>query len=308
MTYTHQVIIIGSGPAGLTAAIYAARAGLSPLVIGGYVYGGQLMNTTVVENYPGFINGVDGPELMDNMLQQARRFGAEVKYIDAQKVEFSASEKRIFTAEGEFTSPTVIIATGAQPRRLGVPGEDKYYGHGVSTCATCDGALYREKTVLMVGGGDSAMEEALFLARHAAKVYIAHRRDEFRASKIMADRVLGNPKIEVLWSHVVEEIVGEEDRVHHVILRNTKNQSQTNLEVNGVFLAIGHVPVTGFLGGQLQLTENGYINSGDGVQTSVPGVFVAGDVQDQIFRQAVTAAGMGCRAALTAQKYLESLD
>lgn len=304
----YKVIIIGSGPAGLTAAIYAARAGLKPLVVGGYIYGGQLMNTTIVENYPGFIDGIDGPVLMDNMLKQAQKFGAEVKFVDATNVDFSSSPKKVTTDEGEVTGDVVIIATGATPRRLNIPGEDELYGRGVSTCATCDGALYRGKIVAVVGGGDSAMEDANFLTRHAEKVYVIHRADKFRASKIMSDRTLTNPKIEVIWNTEVKEVVGTEHAVSHLKLFNNQTQQTSDLNVNGLFLAIGHTPVTGYLNNQLELSELGYIKSDDGITTSVPGVFVCGDVQDHVYRQAITAAGMGCRASLEAQKYLEHLE
>lgn len=309
----YQVIIVGSGPAGLTAALYAARAGLKPLVIGGYIYGGQLMNTTVVENYPGFIDGIDGPVLMNNMLKQAEKFGAEVKYIDATSVDFASSPKKVVTDEGEFLADSVIIATGATPRRLGIPGEDELYGRGVSTCATCDGALYRGKTVAIVGGGDSAMEEATFLTHHADKVYLIHRKDSFRASKIMSDRVQSNPKIEILWNTEVREVVAENllnsaTKVGHLKLFNNKDNTESDLKVDGFFLAIGHIPVTKYLGDQIELTEDDYIKSEDGVHTSADGVFVCGDVQDQVYRQAITAAGMGCRAALEAQKYLDHLE
>jgi thioredoxin reductase (NADPH) len=301
---TRNVIIIGSGPAGLTAALYAARAGFKPLVIGGYVYGGQLMNTTVIENFPGFPEGIDGPLLMQNFIKQAQHFGAEVKNIDATGVDFTATKKIVKTAEGEFMADTIILATGATPKRLGIPGEDEYYGRGVSTCATCDGALYRGKIVAVIGGGDSAMEEATFLTEHATKVYIVHRRSELRASKIMADRALANPKIEVLWNSDTKEVKATGNRVSHLALVNNQTNEERDLEVDGVFLAIGHTPVTKFLGGQVKLTETGYIDSADGVHTSVGGVFVAGDVEDQIYRQAITAAGAGCRAALEAQRYL----
>lgn len=299
-----KVIIIGSGPAGLTAAIYAGRAGLQPLVIGGYIYGGQLMNTTKIENFPGFKDGIDGPVLMDEMIKQAERFGAEMKYEDVTSVDFSAAEKTVSTSSGTFSADTVIIATGATPRRLGIPGEDELYGRGVSTCATCDGALYRDKVVAIAGGGDSAMEEATFLTHHASKVYVIHRREEFRASKIMVDRVLANPKIEVLWNTEVREVVGQDGAVDHLRIFNNKENKESDLKVDGFFLAIGHVPVTKYLGDQVELNDQGYIVSGDGVHTSVPGVFVAGDVQDQVYRQAITAAGMGCRSALEAQKFL----
>lgn len=304
-----KVIIIGSGPAGLTAAIYTARAGLSPVVIAGYQYGGQLMNTTVIENYPGFVEGIEGPVLMENMKAQAERFGATIQYADATKVELKGSEKKVITDEGEFIAEAVIIATGATPKRLNIPGENELYGRGVSTCATCDGALYREKTVAVIGGGDSAMEEASFLSRFASKVYIVHRRSEFRASKIMVDRIMSNSKIEVVWNTEVKEVVaGSDGRLSHLKIQNTVENKESELKVDGMFLAIGHVPVTEYLKGQIELNEMGYVVSEDGVHTSEDGVFVAGDVQDTLYRQAITAAGMGCRAAITAQKWLEDKE
>ncbi len=302
-----KVIIIGSGPAGLTAALYAARAGFQPLVVGGYIYGGQLMNTTKIENFPGFPDGIDGPVLMQQMIDQAKKFGADVQFTDATGVDFSGPVKVVKTAEGEYSASTVILATGSTPKRIGIPGEDTYYGHGVSTCATCDGALYKGKKVAVIGGGDSAMEEATFLTEHASTVYIVHRRAELRASKIMADRALANPKIEMLWNCEAKEVLATDGRVSHLKLFNNETGKDQDLEVDGIFLAIGHTPVTGFLTGQMKLTEHGYVESEDGVHTSVPGIFVAGDVQDQIYRQAVTAAGAGCQAALEAQRYLHNL-
>jgi thioredoxin reductase (NADPH) len=304
----HSVIIIGSGPAGLTAALYAARANLKPLVIGGYVYGGQLMNTTKVENYPGFPEGIDGPVLMQNMLSQAQKFGAEFKFVDATGVDFTSSPKKVITPEGEFLADTVILATGATPKRLDVPGEAELYGRGVSTCATCDGALYKGREVAIVGGGDTAMEEATFLTMHASKVYLIHRRDDFRASKIMAERVKANPKIEILWNTEVKAVIGETGNLDHLRLFNNKTNEEKDLKVDGFFLAIGHEPVTKFMVGQIELNEEGYINSVDGVHTSVEGVFVAGDVQDHVYRQAVTAAGAGCRAALEVEKHLTKME
>ncbi len=303
-----KVIIIGSGPAGLTAAIYTARAGLSPIVIAGYQYGGQLMNTTVIENYPGFIEGIEGPVLMENMKAQAERFGATIKYVDATSVDLKGTEKKVITDEGEFTADAVIIATGATPKKLNIPGENELYGRGVSTCATCDGALYRDKVVAVIGGGDSAMEEAMFLSRFASKVYLVHRRTEFRASKIMVDRIMNNHKIEVMWSTEVKEVVaGGDGRFSHLKVFNNVENKEGELKVDGMFLAIGHVPVTEYLKGEVDLDDMGYVISEDGVHTSVDGVFVAGDVQDTLYRQAITAAGMGCRAALTAQKWLEEV-
>lgn len=302
-----KLIIVGSGPAGLTAAIYAARADLKPLVIAGITWGGQLMNTTEIENFPGFIEGIKGPDLMSNMLEQAKRFGAEIIYENATQVIDKGDSKVVKTYENEYESDAVILATGATPRLLNVPGETKFYGRGVSTCATCDAAFYKEKVVAVIGGGDSAMEDATFLTRFATKVYLVHRRDEFRASPIMIHRALNNPKIEVLYNSQVESIEGEL-KVSTLNLLNNKTNEKTSLKVDGIFLAIGHIPVTDFLGNTIELTEEGYIKSSDGVHTSMQGVFVAGDVEDHKYRQAITAAGAGCRAALDAQKWLETLE
>lgn len=301
----YEVIIIGSGPAGLTAALYTARGGLKTLVLGGYTYGGQLMNTTVIENFPGFVDGIDGPVLMDNMLKQVQRFGALVEFVDATAIEIEGDDYVVRTHDKQYTTSAVIIATGATPKRLNVPGEAELYGRGVSTCATCDGALYKDKVVAVVGGGDSAMEEATYLTHHASKVYLIHRRDKFRASKIMADRVANDPKIEVVWNTEVKEIVGKENKLSHAVLFNNQENRTYDQPLDGFFLAIGHEPVTAFLGGTIKLTDKGYVDSADGIHTSRPGIFVCGDVQDQVYRQAITAAGMGCRAALETIKYLE---
>lgn len=299
-----EVIIIGSGPAGLSAAIYAARAGLQPLVLAGYQPGGQLTTTTVVENYPGFPDGIDGPELMLRFKQQAEKFGAKLENVEAKAVDLASEIKRITTSEDkDYFSKAVIIATGATPRRLGIPGEEEFYGRGVSTCATCDGALYKGKVVAVVGGGDSAMEEATFLTRFATKVYLIHRREEFRASKIMLDRARQNPKIEFVLNTEVTEVVGKDGIVNKI--RLNKQGVQSDLELDGLFLAIGHIPVTGFLN-SVALNQHGYVLSQDGVNTNIAGVFVAGDVQDDIYRQAITAAGLGSRAAIAAQRWLES--
>jgi thioredoxin reductase (NADPH) len=304
MAESRKLIIIGSGPAGLTAAIYAARAGLQPLVLAGYEPGGQLMRTTVIENYPGFPEGIEGPALMDNFMAQAKKFGSEIINVDVSKVDLAGEIKKVTTAEDvEYEAPAVIIATGATPRRLDIPGEDEFYGRGVSTCATCDGALFKDKTIAVIGGGDSAMEDANFLTRFAAKVYIIHRRDQFRASKIMVDRTVANPKIEVVWNTEVKEVVGNDGRLDHLRLYNTSDNTESDLEIDGMFLAIGHIPVTGYLNG-VALTDAGYIMSEDGIRTNVEGVFVAGDVEDDVFRQAVTAAGLGCQAAMSAEKWL----
>lgn len=299
-----NLVIIGSGPAGLTAAIYAARARLKPVVIAGVTWGGQLMNTTEVENFPGFPDGILGPDLMMNMFKQAEKFGAVIKYEEANYVDFSNEEKIVKTENAEYKSKAVIIATGATPRRLDIKGEKEYYGRGVSTCATCDAAFYKEKIVAVVGGGDSAMEEASFLTRFASKVYLIHRKEEFRASKIMQERVKSNPKIEIIMNTEVREVKGEEV-VKKITLFNNVEQKESELEVNGLFLAIGHIPVTGFLKDKLSLNDRGYITAEDHVNTNIDGVFVCGDVEDEKFRQAITAAGMGCMAALTAQKWLE---
>lgn len=304
-----NLIIIGSGPAGLTAAIYASRANINPLVIAGYEFGGQLMNTNEVENYPGFTDGILGPELMINMRKQAERFGT--KFIDKNvtSVDFSnPDEKKIMIDNEVFTAKVVILATGATARWLEIPSEEKYKGRGVSTCATCDGAFFKDKIIAVVGGGDSAMEEASFLTRFGSKVYIIHRRDEFRASKIMQDRVLKNPKIEVIWNSVISEIHGE-GKVESVTLTNTENNSTNELKLDGIFVAIGHTPNTGFLGNEITLDEKGYIKTqGENqTETNVKGVFVAGDVFDIRYKQAITAAGSGCKASLDAEKFLEEM-
>jgi thioredoxin reductase (NADPH) len=299
-----NLIIIGSGPAGLTAAIYAARASLKPLVLAGITWGGQLMNTTEVENFPGFPDGIQGPELMERMMKQAKKFGAEVRYEQANIVDLKGDPKTIKTDENEYHAKSVIIATGAMPRKLGIPGEDKFYGRGVSTCATCDAAFYRDKVVTIVGGGDSAMEEASFLTRFAKKVYLIHRRDEFRASQIMQDRVKANEKIEIIYNTEVKEVLGEET-VQKIKLFNNSKNNESELEVDGMFLAIGHIPVTEFLKNQIEVTEDGYAIADNDVETAIDGVFVSGDVHDEVYRQAITAAGMGCMASLRAQRWLE---
>lgn len=304
-----KLIIIGSGPAGLTAAIYAARADLKPLVIAGVVWGGQLMNTTIIENYPGFPEGIEGPKLMENMMKQAQNFGAEVKFENATYVELGNDIKVVKTDRDEYKAESVIIATGSEPRLLGIPGEDRFYGRGVSTCATCDGAFYKEKTIAVVGGGDSAMEEASFLTRFASKVYLIHRKDKFRASPIMQKRVLDNPKIEVLWNTEITEVLGDKV-VDKLKLFNNKDNSNSEIAVSGVFLAIGHIPVTGFLKDKLPLDEMGYVvplNTST-VLTNIPGVFIAGEIQDFKYKQAITTASDGCKAALEAQRWLEEIE
>lgn len=300
-----DLIIIGSGPAGLTAALYAARADLNPLVFEGSQAGGQLMITTDVENYPGFPDGIIGPELMDRFRKQAERFGARLITSDVTKVDFSLSPFTIWVGADEHQARSVIIATGASAKWLGVPGEERLTGRGVSACATCDGFFFRGKRLIVVGGGDSAMEEALFLTKFADRVTIVHRRDEFRASAIMVHRVEENPKIDVIWNSIVEEIHGDQT-VESVTLSDTMTQEKRRVAVDGVFVAIGHQPNTAVFAGQLKLDEKGYlILAGDGTTaTTVPGVFAAGDVADSRYRQAVSAAGTGSMAAIDAGHYL----
>ncbi|GIW71270.1 MAG: thioredoxin-disulfide reductase [Planctomycetota bacterium] len=304
-----KVIVIGGGPAGYTAALYTARARLEPLCLEGLQYGGQLMTTTEVENYPGFPQGIQGPELMEQMRAQAERFGARYRSRDVTRVELSEVAERphrLWVDDEEYESWTVIIATGAAPRKLGLESESRLWGHGVSSCATCDGAFFRDQVVAVVGGGDSAMEEALFLTRFATKVYVIHRRDELRASKIMQERARAHPKIEFIWSHVVVEVLGEK-KVSGLRLRSTKDEgAERTLEVGGLFLAIGHVPNTRLFEGQLPMDEHGYLVPVRGTSMGRPGVFAGGDCVDRIYRQAVTAAGMGCMAAIDAERYLES--
>jgi thioredoxin reductase (NADPH) len=302
-----QVIILGSGPAGLTAAIYAARANLRPLVIGGYLAGGQLMTTTEVENFPGFPEGVTGPELMAHFRAQAERFGARIEDIDATSVDIENPHSlTVETPDGKHKTHSLIIATGASARWLGIPGEERLRGRGVSSCATCDGAFFPNKRLAVVGGGDSAMEEAIFLTRFASEVVIVHRNDRLRASKIMADRAQNHAKIRFIWNALVDEVHGDA-KVEALTLRSTIDGSITNEPFDGLFVAIGHDPNTVFLQGQLSLDDRGYILSDDGVRTSQQGVFVAGDVFDQRYRQAITASGSGCRAAIEAERYLEGL-
>ena len=300
-----RVIIIGSGPAGLTAAIYAARGDLAPLVFAGYQYGGQLMWTTEVENFPGFPAGIMGPELMENFRAQAERFGARIINEDVTRVDFTASPLAVYVGDTKHETESVIIATGASARWLNIPGEDKLRGRGVSTCATCDGAFFKEKHIVVVGGGDSAMEEALFLTRFGSKVTVVHRREELRSSKIMADRALAHPKIDFVWNSVVVEAKGD-PLLDTLVLENVKTGEKTEFGADALFIAIGHDPNTAIFKDQIELDENGYVRSHDGVRTAVPGVFVGGDVFDIRYKQAITAAGMGCKAALEAEKYLEA--
>jgi thioredoxin reductase (NADPH) len=307
---THEkLIIIGSGPAGLTAALYAARADLDPLVFEGVAAGGQLMITTDVENYPGFPDGILGPELMDQFRKQAERFGARLQQVDVTKVDFGSRPLQVKVGGDDYTTDAVIVATGATAKWLGVPGEAELTGRGVSACATCDGFFFRDQELVVVGGGDTAMEEALFLTKFASKVTIVHRRDEFRASKIMAQRVLDHEKIVVLWNTVLTEIHGS-TTVEKVTLEDTVTGKKQEMAANGVFVAIGHKPNTELFAQELDLDENGYIvKSPDGsTRTDVDGVFAAGDVADHIYRQAVTAAGTGCMAAIDAERWLAGLE
>jgi thioredoxin reductase (NADPH) len=302
-----RVAIVGSGPAGLTAAVYAARANLEPLVLAGGLYGGQLMLTTEVENYPGFPQGIQGPDLMMAMREQAERFGARIENVDATAVDFSTKPFRLTTSEAEYTAETVIVATGASARWLNIPGEAHLRGRGVSTCATCDGAFFRDKHIVVVGGGDSAMEEALFLTRFGRKVTVIHRRSGLRASKIMVARATAHEKIDFIWDTVVEEAIGE-THLRALRLRNVVDGSTYDFEADALFIAIGHTPNTDIFKGQLDLDEAGYIVSPDGVCTNIEGVFVAGDVNDLRYKQAITAAAAGCRAAMDAEKYLEAME
>jgi len=304
---TDKLIIIGSGPAGLTAAVYAARAALEPLLIEGIAAGGQLMLTTDVENYPGFPDGVMGPEMMELFRKQADRFGTRFLTADVSRVDFSQHPFRVWVDDEEHRAEAVIISTGASARWLAVPGEEKLRGHGVSACATCDGFFFKEREVVVAGGGDSAMEEALFLTKFASKVTVVHRRDEFRASKIMAHRVMNHPKIDVRWNAAIVEVLGEES-VTGVRLRDTVTAAVDDFPTEGVFVAIGHTPNTELFAGQLELDSRGYLRTFTGTATSVEGVFGAGDVVDSTYRQAVTAAGMGCQAAIDAERWLESQE
>ena len=305
----HKTIIIGSGPAGLTAAIYAARANLSPIVFEGNQPGGQLTITTDVENYPGFPDGILGPDMMDLFQKQAQKFGAECFYKHVSKVDFSNSPFKVYVQEEEYLAESVIISTGASARMLGLDAEKELMGYGISTCATCDGYFFKDKEIVVVGGGDSAMEEASFLTKFASKVSLIHRREEFRASKIMIDRVLDNPKIKIIKNAVVADIFGsQKDGVSSILLKDTINGKERNFDCEGVFYGIGHKPNTDQFKGVINLNDQGYIVTDPGsTLTNVDGVFACGDVQDDHYRQAITAAGSGCMAAIDAEKYLEDL-
>jgi thioredoxin reductase (NADPH) len=303
-----DVIIVGSGPAGYTAAVYTARANLHPLVIEGVQYGGALMNTTEVENFPGFVDGIQGPDLMDHMRKQAERFGAEYISDDATELDLAGDVKRVVVAGETYLGRTVILAMGSAYRMLGLPAEDRLMGHGVSACATCDGFFFRGQNIAVVGGGDSAMEEATFLTRFADKVTLIHRRDSFRASKIMQERALANPKIEVQWNTVVADILGE-DKVSGLAVRNVLSGEGSTLDVTGLFVAIGHDPRSELVRGQVTLDDEGYVVvDAPSTRTNIAGVFACGDLVDHTYRQAITAAGTGCAAALDAERYLADLE
>ena len=305
-----NVIIIGSGPAGYTAALYAARANLSPLIFEGNQPGGQLTITTDVENYPGFPNGILGPELMDKFKSQAERFGAEIYSMNVDKVDFSSSDFKVHVGGKFFSAKSIIISTGASAKLLGLESEKKLMGYGVSACATCDAFFFKDKNVYVVGGGDSAMEEATFLTKFASKVTIVHRRDAFRASKIMQEKVFNNDKIDVLWNNQVIDMIGEpnDGGLKSILVENTITNEHSTIKCDGLFLGIGHKPNSDIFKDQLEFDKSGYIKTyNNSTQTSIPGVFAAGDIMDPVYRQAITAAGSGCMAALDAEKYIENL-
>jgi len=305
-TTVENVIIIGSGPAGYTAAIYAARANLTPLMISGEEVGGQLMTTTEVENFPGFENGITGPELMEVMKKQAERFGTKMMSKNVTKVDLKANPKKVWIGDDEYQAKTVIVSTGASAKYLGLPSEKEFANKGVSACATCDGAFFQNVPVAVIGGGDTAMEEALFLTRFATKVHVVHRRDEFRASRIMADRVKKHEKIQIHWNTELQEVLGDKRGVTHARLFNNQTKETNDLALEGIFIAIGHRPNTDFLDGVLDTDLLGYVKTApDSTKTNIEGVFACGDVQDHIFRQAITAAGTGCMSAMEAERWLE---
>ncbi len=304
MSNIHDVIVIGAGPAGYTACLYSSRANLSVLCFEGWQPGGQLTTTTVIENYPGFEKGIDGKELMKEMRAQAAVFGTEYISKDVTRVNFATTPKKVYVGEEEYEAKVVIIATGAKPRKLGLESEERLWARGVSSCATCDGFFFREKKVAVIGGGDSAMEEANFLTKFASKVYLVHRREEFRASKIMLDRVRANEKIEILTNKGVEEVLGEQ-KVTGLKLKDTVSGETSEVELDGMFLAIGHVPVTQLFE-EINKDENGYLIHNENTMTNIPGVFAAGDCVDHRYRQAITAAAMGCQASIDAEKWLET--
>lgn len=301
-----RVLIIGTGPAGLTAAIYAARGDMAPMIVEGLQPGGQLTITTDVENFPGFEEGVSGPVLMETMKRQASRFGAVFVPGEVDRVDFSSRPFRVWAGDRAITADTVIVATGASARWLSIPGEQEYMGRGVSGCATCDGFFFRNKTITVVGGGDTALEEANFLARFGSKVYLVHRRDQLRASKIMQERTLANPKIEIIWNTVVKQVDGDGNRVNSLLLENVIDHTTRKHATDGFFVAIGHFPNTRVFKKHLEIDEGGYLKVDHFVRTSVPGIFAAGDVHDHLYRQAIVAAGMGCVASLEASRFLES--
>ena len=305
----HKVIIIGSGPAGLTAAIYAARANLNPLVFEGVQPGGQLTITTDVENYPGFPDGIMGPELMEMFRKQAQRFGANTQFKNVEKVDISQRPFKVMVGDDQYLAETLVIATGASAKLLGLDSESKLMGYGVSACATCDAFFFKDKEVMVVGGGDSAMEEATYLTKFAKKVTIVHRRDTFRASKIMQDRALDNPQIDIMWNSEIIDMHGDPKKngLESVTIRNTVDNTTESMKIDGVFMAIGHTPNSQLLAGHLELDDSGYIiTKGDTSKTSVSGIFAAGDIHDTRYKQAITAAGSGCKAAIDAEKFLEA--
>ncbi len=305
---TENVIIVGSGPAGLTAALYAARANLAPLVFSGNEIGGQVNITSEVENYPGFPEGLTGPELVEKFQKQAERFGARVEYAEVTEIDFDAHPFRVKVYDNEYRTKAIIIATGASPRKLGVPGEAEFTGRGVSYCATCDGFFFREKDIVVVGGGDSALEEGLFLTKFASHVRIVHRRDELRAGYTLQARAKRNEKIEFIWNSVVTEINGSDGAVHAVQIKNLKSGEVSTLKTDGLFIYVGHFPNSQLFTDKLAMDEHGYLIIDEHARTSVPGVFAAGEIADPIFRQIITSAGSGCKAGMEAEKYLAALE